>query len=175
MLSSWIPAALILALQIGGAPAATQKTGTPPQSQQRAVKTCPDGSVIFVTERCIEFPDHRKLYSSAPAVAIHTIEWVCGQRHAMAQIRVVNQPYANERGEHFSRYRFKVELTRLTVAGQPPSPESIGRVQAALSSLNSVSQLYGRCFFDNVPELNLVGHAPQEERYEERSARIRLD
>lgn len=145
-----------------------------PTPTQPAIKTCPEGWVIHANETCPTLPDHRLLYSLRPEVLTDTVEWSCKQRSVRAQIRTVEQPHTNERGERIAKHKFKVQLVSLQLDGAPASPESIARVREALAPLNTVIQLYGMCFVNGVPELNVVGHSLSDPPREQRRTRIEL-
>jgi hypothetical protein len=159
--------AVFLPWILAAALSSAQETSVP-------TKACADGSVVFAAERCMELPDHRNQFSFAPAIVTHAIDWSCKGRSAAARIRVVELPYANERGQRINNRRFKVELLDLRLDGRRPSRITVERLRTALQALNSLGQIDGRCFADGVPAIVLTGHNLMQGREEPSRAQIEL-
>ena len=135
----------IIAAMLAGAPT----TGQP-------LKTCPDGSILNATDRCIEFPDHRKQFAIAPKATVHSVEWRCGNRVAVARLRVSALPALID-GALIRNGESKVELLNVSVKGSPVSARTMVALRTGVAELKSVSVLGGRCYSDDTPSLLIRG------------------
>lgn len=120
------------------------------------VKTCPDGSIIRASERCIEVPDHRKLYAATPPSIEHSVTWRCGKRVAQVRLRVSDVGGVHD-GLPVRGANFKVELLDLRVTGATVSFRTLSNLRQHLVGLNGLSLLDGRCFSDDSPLLRVKG------------------
>lgn len=109
-----------------------------------AVQTCPDGSVILVTDRCISFPSHRYHLTHQPARREVTERWWCGGSSRPIEVTVRFED--SDKGTN-PRPTHKATLMSLMIEGHPAPATLHDKLRSRLAALDRVFDLDGRCLF----------------------------
>lgn len=144
------------------------------ESTKPALKTCPDGSVIYASQDCIVFPDHRYLMDHQPQVAIKTVEWWCGRDRQPSRVRIAIRQRADAGTGTWAKSRDLTILTLIT-PGRPASPAVRRRLRDELGSLVEVGDMYGRCLNQRGGEPRAIFHFRGYERGARDPRRIEID